>query len=203
MKLIYIDESGGLKGSFNYFNISLLLLNNTKDLKKLEYSIKRFRKGKYKKKLKNVKEIKAYKSSENLIIDLLKVLNETDFKVYSIFFDNKKIINRNILKKKGVNEVYQSMIFKLLEKVDLDIQAKNEIYLDKFLPRFLEKQFRLNIEKFLDNNHSKVYCVKSEKFIGIQFVDLVSWSSFQYLEKNKQNFLKIIKNKYILFEYQK
>jgi len=52
MKLIYIDESGGLKGSFNYFNISLLLINNEKDLKKLEYVTKRFRRGKYKKKLK-------------------------------------------------------------------------------------------------------------------------------------------------------
>jgi len=130
-------------------------------------------------------------------------LKEIDFKVYSIFFDNTKIINKNALKKKGVNKIYQHMVFKLLEKVDLDVNLKNEIYFDKFLPKSLEKQFILKIEKFLDNNHSKVYCVKSEKFIGIQFVDLISWSSFQYLEKNNENFLKIVENKYTLFEYKK
>jgi hypothetical protein len=49
MKFIYVDEIGGLKGDFNYFNISLLVFNDEKELKKLKNTIKRFRRGKYRK----------------------------------------------------------------------------------------------------------------------------------------------------------
>lgn len=121
MKYIYIDESGGLKGDrFKYFNISLLVIEKEKDLRILKNSIKRFRRGKYQKQLKNAKEIKAHKSDEKLIKDLLKALNSIEFKIYSLFYDN----NKDNLKNLTVNEIYQLMILELLESTKL----QNEPY---------------------------------------------------------------------------
>ncbi len=40
MKFIYVDESGGLKGDFNYFNISLLVFNDEKELKNWKIPLK-------------------------------------------------------------------------------------------------------------------------------------------------------------------
>ena len=67
----------------------------------------------------------------------------------------------------------------------------------------LEKKFINNVKKSLKNKNSKVLCVSSEIDIGIQFADLVSWSIFQYLERNNIIFIEIIENKYILTEFKK
>ncbi|MEA4957927.1 hypothetical protein SDC9_37516 [bioreactor metagenome] len=200
MKFIYIDESGGLKGNFDYFNISLLIFNNEKDLKKLKNSIKRFRRGKYKKQLRNVKEIKAYNNDKKLIRDLLKTLNKIEFEAYSLFYDNKK----DYLKNHTVNGIYQLMILELLNIVN-SRNTNINIYIDKFLPKVLEKQFIIDMEKNLNlnNNYSNVSCIASENNIGIQFADLVSWSTFQYLERNNKIFLQIIENKHEIMEFNK
>lgn len=196
MKFIYVDESGGLKGDFNYFNISLLVFNDEKELKKLKNTIKRFRRGKYRKQLKNVKEIKAYKSDEKLIKDLLKNLNRMEIEVYSIYYNNKK----DPLKNYSVNEIYQFLILELLKLSKLN-NTPSDLFIDKFLPKTLEKKFTSNLRNFLKNNTFNVSCVHSENNTGIQFADLISWSTFQYLERKNEAYLKIIENKYILIEF--
>lgn len=77
------------------------------------------------------------------------------------------------------------------------------ICIDKFLPMVLEKELISKIKKFLKNKNSNVSCVNSENDTGIQFADLVSWSIFQYLERNSTTFIKIIENEYILMEFKK
>ena len=37
----------------------------------------------------------------------------------------------------------------------------------------------------------------------IQFADLISWSTFQYLEKNNRTFIEIIEDKCNLIEFKK
>lgn len=105
-----------------------------------------------------------------------------EFKIYSIFYDNKK----DTLKKLKVNEIYQLMILELLKLTKLQNEPIS-IYIDKFLPTVLEKEFISKINKFLKSKNSNVFCVHSETNHGVQFADLVSWSTFQYLEKTVQH----------------
>ncbi|BBL62824.1 hypothetical protein MARBORIA2_11560 [Methanobrevibacter arboriphilus] len=162
----------------------------------MKNTIKRFRRGKYRKQLKNVKEIKAYKSDEKLIKDLLKNLNRMEIEVYSIYYNNKK----DPLKNYSVNEIYQFLILELLKLSKLNNTPSN-LFIDKFLPKTLEKKFTSNLRNFLKDNTSNVSCVHSENNTGIQFADLISWSTFQYLERKNEAYLKIIENKYILIEF--
>lgn len=198
MKFAYIDESGVINGDSDYFNISILVINNEKDLRILKNTVKKFRRGKYKKQLKNVKEIKAYQSDEKLIKDLLKALNRIEFKTYSLFYDNKK----NNLKNHTVNEIYRYLVLELLKLAKLDNIHLN-LFIDKFLPKRFEEVFINDIMKFLKNKNSNVSCENSENSIGIQFVDLVSWSTFQYLERDNKICMRIIENKCILTEFNK
>ncbi|MCL2688078.1 MAG: DUF3800 domain-containing protein [Methanobrevibacter sp.] len=198
MKFAYIDESGVIKGNSNYFNISLLIVNNEKDLKRLKHAVKRFRKGKYKKQMKNVKEIKAYNIDYGIVEDLLNILNQMEIKIYSIFYDNKK----NILKNNDRNEIYHYLVLELLKQAKLD-NTRVDLAIDKFLPKKLENVFKNDIMKLLNNKKSNVYCVQSESNIGIQIVDLISWSTFQYLDRNNKLYLQIIKDKCILTEFNK
>lgn len=198
MRFAYIDESGVIKGDSDYFNISLLVINNERDLKRLENTVKRFRRDKYKKRLKNVKEIKAYEIDKRMIKDLLSVLNKMEVKIYSIFYNNKK----NILKNNTKNEIYQYLILELLKLAKLD-SIRINLFIDKFLPKSIEKTFTNDVGNFLKINNSNVSCEDSENNIGIQFVDLVSWSTFQYLERDNKLYLRIIEDKCILTEFNK
>lgn len=110
----------------------------------MKNTIKRFRRGKYRKQLKNVKEIKAYKSDEKLIKDLLKNLNRMEIEVYSIYYNNKK----DPLKNYSVNEIYQFLILELLKLSKLNNTPSN-LFIDKFLPKTLEKKFTSNLRNFL------------------------------------------------------
>jgi len=192
---IFGDESGdlGFKGS-KYFILSLIIFSNENEYKKLKYLFKKVRRHKFRKILKNKKEIKGYQSLDGLIYYIFKKSEIINYEAYSIVFDKKKRNNRLLLKNHSQRYIYSKMLIKLLNNINL----KNEfiLILDRFILPIDEKKFKKTmVEEFRSEIHKfKVQHSNSEKWKGIQFADLIAWSCFQKIERNKAEYLEKLKN---------
>jgi len=95
--LLFEDESGDLGyGDSKYFVITILIVNSNKEYRKLEKLVLKMRKNKFKKELKNQKEIKSYTSPEEIKLHMIDIINNLDLKSMSIF------INKNTVKYKKI-----------------------------------------------------------------------------------------------------
>ena len=197
--MLYLDESGdlGLNGS-EYFIISILIINNEIDNKKLKKIFKKMRKYKFKKELKVHKEIKSNKSSEKLKKFLLGKLVELDIESYSIVFDKKKHTNKIILKNNKKMDIYLYIMKKLLDKIKID--GYFYLVVDRFLSRKNEKNFN---KKFYESQkyNCKIYHSNSEKWIGIQTADIIAGACLKKFRDGDTSYIKILGNKHSIFKY--
>jgi len=200
--LIFMDESGdlGLNGS-NYFILSFLIFENEDDYNKLKYIFKKARRHKFNKYLKNKREIKGYRSSDKLIYYLFNQSNNINYKIFSIVMNKKEFKNKQLIKTNNVQEIYLELIHYFLKKVELSIEFN--LKLDKFIsPRneiCFNKQLQKRIgKKFIKSSFNQV---PSEKWKGIQFVDLISWSVFQKFENENSSYLEKIESKNLILKF--
>ena len=199
---IFGDESGdlGLNGS-HYFILSLIKFSNENEYKKLKYLLKKVRRHKFHKILKTQKEIKGYKSCDELIFYLLEKSKTINYETCSIVFDKKKPKNKLLLQNYHQDKIYSKMVFRLLKIIN--ITDYFNLILDQFiLPSNEEKFKKTLIEKFGETIYkSKIRHSNSEKWKGIQFVDLIAWSCFQRFERNNTEYLEKLKNKHEIYYF--
>lgn len=114
---MYIDESGdlGISGS-RYLVLSALIVENPQDLDRV---IKNMRRNKFKKELKKANEIKAHASSKEIIIYMLKKLNEINkSKVFYVVLEKKKIFSEFL--KNDKHKLYNYVAGKLARNINLN-----------------------------------------------------------------------------------
>ncbi|KZX17610.1 DUF3800 domain-containing protein [Methanobrevibacter filiformis] len=200
MEYLFLDESGdmGLNDN-NYFIISILRFDSHDECCKLNKIRNKILKRRFRKEILTHNEIKFNAISHKLKTHALNELNKLDFNSYSIIINKKDHNNLNLFKNNNKNEIYIDIVLELLKKIELN--KPFTIRMDKFLPsKYIDKFNHEFLDKFQE---SKIYHSNSTKYIGIQFVDLISGSSFQYFERNNSEFLDIFENKHSFYYYKK
>ena len=194
MSYIFIDESGDLgdKGS-KYFVLAAILVEDKKVLEKL---IKKTRKN-YKKDIGQSNEIKGFNTPPKIKKSILNKLNKKNYMAFILIFDKKykykfdfdcdnnklyDIISSHLAKIIDINDPTYIFIDKTKNKKD-----KQEIFNELFKSSLNNSN---NFPVFIDH-------VDSKKFKGIQVADLISWSIFQYVENNNEEYYNLIENKVI------
>lgn len=193
-KYMYIDESGDLGiGGSKYMVLSALLVDNPKELDRI---IKNMRRHKFKKELKKANEIKANKSSAEIIIHMLKKLNGVrGAKVFFIVLEKKKIFSDYL--KDNKHKLYNYVAGKLARNIILN-NVDVEIKIDKckgkqLLQDDFNQHFLKNLKEESDSIHTKIEHSYSHCWSGLQFADILAWACFQKFEKNDSLYIDLIK----------
>src|SRR3989338_10061886 len=118
-KYMYIDESGDLGTKLNSSKFLVLAALVIDDPKELDRIIKNMRRNKFKKELRKANEIKANRSSGEVISYMLKKLNSVSgIKVYYIVLDKSKIYSDYLRSDK--HKLYNFVAGKLANNINLN-----------------------------------------------------------------------------------
>jgi hypothetical protein len=194
---MYIDESGDLgdnDGCSKYMVITALLVKNPALLDRI---IKNMRRNKFKKQLKKANEIKANKSSSDIITYMLKELNKlNDFKIFHIVLDKNKLYSKFL--KEDKHKQYNFIAGKLAKNIVLE-GIDVEIRIDKSKGKqLLQEDFNQYFEKNL-REKSSIYKINifhsySHAWSGLQFADILAWSAYQKVCFENSEFIDLIDN---------
>ncbi|MFH1256448.1 MAG: DUF3800 domain-containing protein [Candidatus Diapherotrites archaeon] len=148
-RIVYIDESGdlGSNGS-KYLVLAALLADSYLPFNRI---IKNMRRNKFRKELKKANEIKANKSSKEVIKYIISKLNEVkSAKVFYVVLEKKKILSQYL--KNDKNKLYNYVAGKLAKNLLLE-GTGTEIRIDKSKGKqLLQKDFN---DYFIKNLHLK------------------------------------------------
>lgn len=191
VKYIYVDESGdlGFAGT-KYFVLAALLVNNPRELNRI---IKNMRRNKFKKELKDVSEIKADKSSNEVRTYMLSKLNMAgSAKILYIVLEKKKVYSDYL--KNDKHKLYNYVAGKLAKHISLD-ESDVEIRVDKSKGKQLlrddfDNYFKSNLKEGLK---ATIYHSYSHSWSGLQFADMLAWACFQKFEHTNSEFIDLIK----------
>ena len=192
MKYIYIDESGDLgskKSSSRYFVLAGIMVSKPKKLDNLIKNTYRKHKN-----IHDMNEIKGTTTPENVKKDILTRLNNIDYQASIIVFDKQNMYNIDY--DYNVNLLYDILASQLAKTIP--INEKTIIILDKTKNKNQIDDFnRLFNDKLINpkNYPVEIKHVNSVNYKGLQVADLISWSSFQAVERKNNEFIKIVKNK--------
>lgn len=193
-KYVYIDESGDLgKNGSRYLVLSALIIENSQELDRI---IKNMRRNKFKKELKKASEIKANKSSVNIISYMLEKLNTIKgIKVLYVILEKKKLISEYLTQNK--DKLYNYVAGKLAKQLLMN-ECSIEIRIDRrYGKQLLQQDFNNYFMKCLNENFapSKILIEHSysHNFSGLQFADILAWACFQKFEHNNSKFIDILK----------
>lgn len=193
-KYVYIDESGdlGAHGS-KYMVLAALIIENPRDLDRV---IKNMRRNKFKKELKHATEIKANKSSVQLIKYMLEKLNSfKDVKVLYVVFEKKKLFSEYL--KNNKDKLYNYVAGKLAKQLMMD-NCHIEIRIDRrYGKQLLQHDFNEYFTKCMNEKCTpakvKIDHSYSHNFSGLQFADILAWICFQKFEHNDSSFVDLLK----------
>ena len=193
MSFVFIDESGDLgdKGS-TYLILAALILE---DLNLLNRGIKNMRRNKFRKQLVNASEIKANKSSKEVIIHLIQLINlDKNAKILFVVLDKKRIFSPYL--KENKHKLYNYVSGKIANNLKLN-SKEIKIIIDKSKGKQLLQQdfnnyFLMNMNK---TNETKISISHSysHNWAGLQFADCLAWACFQKFEHKNDYYLTLIK----------
>jgi hypothetical protein len=156
----------------------------------------------YKKEIGKSNEIKGTTTPSKVKKSILKRLNKIDAKIFIIIFNkkNKYKIDYNYDNHR-LYDILSSELIKLIK-----INTTTEILIDRTKTN-KEKIKNLNstlIENIQNPLKHKITIkqVDSLKYKGVQIADIISWSTFQHVENNNKEYLKIIENTIIKQIYE-
>ncbi|PIV45051.1 MAG: hypothetical protein COS25_01880 [Candidatus Nealsonbacteria bacterium CG02_land_8_20_14_3_00_37_10] len=203
LKYIYIDESGdlGIKGS-KYLILAALLIDEPAELDRI---IKNMRRNKFKKELKNAQEIKANKSSKEIIEFMIRNLNHVKgAKLFYVILEKGKIKSNYLMENK--NRLYNYVAGKLTKHMMLE-NFDVEIRIDKSKGKQLLREdfnnyFKAKLHEKSSTIKAEIYHSYSHSWSGLQFADALSWSCFQKFEHSNSRYTDLIeieKDVYYLF----
>ena len=191
---MYIDESGdlGTKGT-KYMVLAALLVDEPKQLERI---IKNMRRHKFRKELRKATEIKANKSSHEILRYMLLKLNEVKgARVFYIVLEKKKLFSEYL--KNNKHKLYNYVAGKLAKNIILN-NVDVEIRIDKSAGKqLLQQDFNSHFAKNLQDKsnlikirieHSWSHC-----WAGLQFADVLAWSCFQKFEHNNSEYVDLLK----------
>jgi len=186
MRSLIIDESGDLgKHGSKYFIILGILIKNEKELEKI---VKNLRRNKFKKKLANVREIKATNSSPKLIKQILRKVNHLNAEIFCIVLTKQKysIVNKN--------QCYDYLSGLLAEQIEIHSSLLVRIDKSKIIRKDINEFNKLFKEKLnIDEKFNvEIYHSLSHRYKSIQVVDVVAWSYFQKFENQNPEFVEQI-----------
>jgi len=189
---MFIDESGDLGKQSNHFVIAALIV---KDPALLDRIIKNMRRNKFKKKLKNAQEIKANKSSPDIIKYMLNQLNAIpETRVCYIVLKKEKLYSNYLLNDK--HKLYNYVAGKLAEHVILQ-DADLLVRIDKSKGKqMLRDDFNRYFERKVNENSNlrkiEIHHSYSHAWNGLQFADVLAWSKFQKVEHENSEFMDVL-----------
>lgn len=190
---IFIDESGDLGSQSKYLILSALVV---KSPDKLDRIIKNMRRYKFKKHLVKFNEIKANRSSPELIKYMLTKLNDlNDAKVFFIILEKEKCHSDFLNSNK--HKLYNFVAGKLATNINLD-DGDVIVRIDKSKGKqVLRDDFNQYFERLLKENSCvgkvKIHHSYSHAWAGLQFADVLSWSAFQKMEHSNSEYIDVLK----------
>ena len=178
--------------SSKFFVISALLATELKPLDKILRNARRY---KFKKQLGNVSEVKANSSSSELktyLIDRMNQLN--NYSAFHCVVDKK--INKNKIENMKKDQFYNSAAGILAGAIKIN-SPNVEIHVDRGTSKQksrdkFETSFNTNLRRNSTVDIVKIYHSYSEKFSGIQLVDLLAWVVFQRYNNNDPSYFNKI-----------
>ncbi|WP_406534505.1 DUF3800 domain-containing protein [Methanobrevibacter sp.] len=195
MSFIYIDESGDLgtkSSSSRYFVMVAIKIDDSRKLEILVNKIRKISKNE----IGYMNELKGFNLPNDIIKKIFKNLNKFDYETFIVVFDKS---NRYKLKDIDNNLLYDLIASELANLIN--INEHTFVFVDKTKNKDNEiKNFN---KMFTDNlcnykNYSvSLNHVNSMNFKGLQIADLISWSIFQSVEHENDEFIDLIKNKTI------
>ena len=193
MDYIYIDESGEPGNDSNYLIMGAIIVNDNVKVDRIINKVRRT----YKKQLGSDPEIKGTKTKTHIKKKVLKNLNKIDYQAIIIVFDKKNRYKINY--HHDNNLLYNIIASKLAE--ELNIQDKTTIIIDKSKNKVKHQQdFNNLFMPNLNNPNNYPVIIKHEdsvKHKGLQIANLISWSVFQSIENDNDEYINLIKNKTI------
>jgi hypothetical protein len=193
-KYIYIDESGDLgEAGSKFMVLAALIVENPQELDRI---IKNMRRNKFKKQLKKASEIKANKSSSEVISYALFKLSEVkNVKVLYVVLEKKKIASEFL--KNNKHKLYNYVAGKLARQLLMD-NADIELKIDKSKGKqLLQEDFNDYFIKCMKEKSNpakiKIEHSYSHSWSGLQFADILAWSCFQKFEHADDSYINLIK----------
>lgn len=194
-RYVYIDETGDLgeKGS-KYFVITAIWVDSPALLDRL---IKNIRRYKFRKELKKVEEIKANKSSKELIEHILKKFSQIDSAhAQSIILDKKEVYSKFL---KGDKHKLYNFVCGHLASIGIDTR-KLIIRIDRAkgkqnLIDDFNKYMNLKFKEVRWNREIEVHHSWSHSWSGLQIADVISWAVFNKFEYSNDYYFRLIENK--------
>ncbi|RAP49105.1 MAG: hypothetical protein BZ138_08295 [Methanosphaera sp. rholeuAM270] len=199
MDYIYIDESGDLgdKGS-EYFILSAIKVYDKRILERLITKTRRS----YRKDIGKSNEIKGTTTPPKIKKSILNRINNLQCEIFIIIFNKR---NKYKLDYNYDNHILYDILSSELIKL-IEINNTTEIFFDRTKNND-EKIIKFNnrIMKNLSNpNNFKVSIKQADslKYKGIQIADIISWSTYQCIENNNNEYINLINNKTIKLVFE-
>jgi len=195
-KYMYIDESGDLgEHGTKYFTIAGIIVDNPVTLSRI---IKKLRKTKLKKKIKELPEIKANNSNNRVKEFILRKLSQSDCKIIAIVI-NKKDIKKYLFDAK--EKLYNYLCGILVNKIGIEVDNLQIIIDQKHTNSLLREDLSNYLKNKIcsTNNNLKleVHHKISQSLNELQVVDFVAWSINRKFNVDDDYYFNIIKDKII------
>jgi len=192
-KYMYIDESGDLgfkKNSSDFVVISALIVDDPRELDRI---IKNMRRNKFKKELRKMNELKAYKLYKHIKIHMLEKLNSvTGAKIFHVVLEKKKVVSNFLINDK--NKLYNFIAGNLAKNIimnNLDVEIKiDRSKGNVLLQKDFNDYFKILLEDGCDGIKCSIEHSYSHSWSGLQFADLLAWSCFQKFERSDSSYLE-------------
>lgn len=198
-KYMYIDESGDL-GEYGtkYFTIAGVIVDNPAILSRI---IKRLRKIKLKKKIKELPEIKANNSDNRVKEFILKKLSLSECRIIAIVI-NKADVKKHLFDAK--EKLYNYLCGILVKRIGSGVDNLQIIIDQKHTNSLLREDLSnyLKNKMCLINNNLKLEVDHriSQSLNELQVVDFVAWCINRKFNTNEDYYFNIIKDKIIDIE---
>ena len=190
MDYIYIDESGDLGSDSDYLIMAAIIVDDGAKLDRIINKIRRANR----KQLGNSNEIKGTETKPHIKKIILKKLNKIDYHVIAIVFDKKNKYKINYGGNK--NLLYNIIASKLAE--ELPITNKTSIIIDKSKNKEkFRQEFNSLFVPSLNNHKNHSITIEHEDSVnikGLQIADVLSWSVYQSIEHENNEYVDLIKN---------
>lgn len=193
---IFIDESGDLgETGSGYFVLTALVTKNEDSFKRI---IKNMRKNKFKKDLSGAMELRANKSSKEIIEYFLTKANTVmETELLHVVINKKKTYSKYL--KNDKHKYYNFIAGKLAQNL-CNYKDIIEIRIDKSKGKQLH---RMDFNEYFCKKLSQkipIHHSYSHNYYCLQAADFYAWACFQKFEYNNPKYLELVKHKQQFFE---
>jgi len=189
---VFIDESGDLgQGGSRYLVLAALIVPEPKRLVRI---IRDLRWHKFRKELRKASEIKANRSSRELIRQMLIRLNQVPgARVSYAVLEKRRVFSPYL--KADRHRLYDYVAGKLARNLPVGSEGLT-VLLDRSKEKQLQREefdrcFRRNL-KAAKGTPVSIEHAYSHAWVGLQFADALAWACFQKFERNNPEYVELL-----------